>query len=163
MKRCVLAAAFALALACDHPIAAVPTMATSTKTLAICWRDPDKGDDSADTALMNAIKSRLSSAGYHVLTKGVCDIDVSWKLSMKGTRSEEDESYREVTMTVRGDGPLDVIRLSFGPGEVPTKEPDRLAILMVNALNASSKVADYARKNDAPKLRNVDSDSDSEE
>lgn len=147
-----------LAVACDHPIAAVPTNATATKSLAICWRDPDKGDDASDTTLMNALKARLSSAGYHVLTKGVCDIDLSWKLATRGHRNEDDESYREVTLTVRGDGPLDVIRLSFGPGDVPTSEPDRLAILMVNALNASTKVADFARKNDpdAPKLRHVE-------
>ncbi len=145
------------AIACDHPIVAVPTMATTTKTLAICWRDPDKADDQSDTALMNAFKSRLASAGYRVLTKGVCDIDVSWKLSMRGTRNEDDESYREVTLTVRGDGPLDVIHLSFGPGDVPTNDPDRLAVLMVNALNASAKVAEYARKNDpdSPKLRQI--------
>jgi hypothetical protein len=146
MKRALVLAV--LAIACDHPIAAVPTMATATKSLAICWRDPDKVDDASDTSLMNAIKSRLASAGYRVLTKGVCDIDFGWKFSTKGTRNEDDESYREVTLTVRGDGPLDVIHLSFGPGEVPTSDPDRLAILVVNALNASAKVAAYARKND---------------
>lgn len=157
-SRLLLTVVFAIA--CDHPIAAVPTMATSTKTLAICWRDPDKGDDASDTALMNAIKSRLSSAGYHVLTKGVCDIDLSWKFSTRGHRNEDDESYREATVTVRGDGPLDVLRLSFGPGDVPTGDPDRLAILIVNALNASAKVAEYARKNDtdAPKLRHIGDD-----
>jgi hypothetical protein len=144
-------------IACDHPIVAVPTMATSTKSLAICWRDPDKGDDASDTALMNAIKSRLSSAGYHVLTKGVCDIDLSWKASTSGHTNEDDMSYREVQLTVRGDGPLDVIHLSYGPGEVPASDADRLAILMVNALNASAKVAEYARKNeDSPKLRHID-------
>jgi hypothetical protein len=160
MTRRALATLLFLAAACDHPIAAVPTMATSTKTLAICWRDPDKGDDASDTALMNAFKSRLSSAGYHVLTKGVCDIDVSWKLSTSGHRNEDDMSYREVTLTVRGDGPLDMIHLSYGPGDVPTSDPDRLAILMVNALNASAKVAAYAQKNDpdAPKLKHLGDD-----
>ena len=153
-----------LVVACDHPIAAVPTMATSTKTLAICWRDADKGDDASDTALMNAIKTRLGSAGYRVLTKGVCDIDISWKFSSRGTHGEDDMSYRDVTLTVRGDGPLDVIHLTFNAGDVPAGDYDRLAILMVNALNASAKVAEYARKNDAPKLRNVGSDSaDAEE
>lgn len=159
MTRIPVCAFFALLTgACDRPIPAVPTMATATKSLAICWREPDSADDASDTALMNAIKARLRGAGYSVLTKGVCDIDLSWKYATRGQRDEDDESYREVTLTVRGDGPLDVIRLAFGPGDVPAKDPDRLAILMVNALNKSAKVADYARKNehDTPSLRHLE-------
>lgn len=133
--------------ACEQPIAAVPTHATATKTLIVCWRDPDSGDDSTDRPLMMAFKARLITAGYHVITKGVCEISIGYKTQTKGYRNEDDDAFREVTITVRGDydKPVDVIRLEFGAGEVPANNLDRLAILMVNALNASAKLAEYAK------------------
>ena len=134
-------------IACDHPIIAVPTHATATKTLIVCWRDPDSGDDASDRPLMMALKAQLISSGYHVVTKGVCEIDIGYKTHARGQRNEGDDSFRDITITVRGDNniPVDVIHLEYASGEVPADNLDRVAILMVNAINASAKLADYAK------------------
>jgi hypothetical protein len=50
-RRGSLAASIVVAcVACDHPIAAVPTLATATKDLVVCWRNPDAGDSATPPA-----------------------------------------------------------------------------------------------------------------
>jgi hypothetical protein len=134
-------------LACETPIAAVPTMATATKDVVICWRDADEGDDGANAAITTALAKRLRGAGYHVITKGVCEVSIEWGFSSRGHDNENDSSYRQATVTLRADKVIDKIRLEWGPGQVPTDDADRLAILLVNAINASAKFADYAANN----------------
>lgn len=137
-----------LVVACDHPIVAVPTTATATKGLVICWRDADQGDEGASSTLITVMAKHLRAAGYHVVTKGTCDISLEWAFASRGHDNEFDSSYREATLTVRdGSTFIDKIKLEWGPGEVPTDDSNRLAILLVNALNASAKVAEYARQN----------------
>ena len=137
-----------LALGCDQPIPAVPTSATATKDLVICWRDPDQGDDASNASMIHAMAKALRGAGYQVVTKGICEISLEWQLASRGHENEFDSSYREATLTVRdGSTFIDKVQLEWGPGQVPTDDPNRLAILLVNALNASAKVAQYASDN----------------
>jgi hypothetical protein len=139
--------AWLLLLACETPIAAVPTMATATKDVVICWRDTDDGDDGANAAISRGLAKRLRGAGYHVITKGVCEVSLEWGFSSRGHENENDSSYRAATITLRADKVIDNIKLEWGPGQVPTDDSDRLAILMVNAMNASAKFAEYAANN----------------
>lgn len=129
---------------CPKPIAAVPTTATATKAIVVCWDDPSERDD--DTGFLKALKARLIGAGYD-LTSPVCDIVFSYAFEWGSDRG--DKYYREATLIARtGSGTVDKINLTFEyPTDVPASDTDRLAILLVNALNKSEKVAALARKN----------------
>lgn len=137
----------ALLLACDAPLPAVPTNATATKSVVVCWRDADRGDEPSNAALIESMARRLRGAGYAVVANGSCDVTLEWNVATKGWRNEDDDSYRAATLTVRAVGGtfIDKIHLEFGPGQVPANDSDRLAILLVNQLNASQKLADFAR------------------
>jgi hypothetical protein len=102
-------------VACETPIAAVPTMATATKDVVICWRAPDEGDDTANAAISTALASRLRGAGYHVITKGVCEVSLEWSFSSRGHENEGDSSYRQATLTLRGDKVIDKLQLEWNP------------------------------------------------
>jgi hypothetical protein len=130
------------AAGCETPIQAVPTMATTTQGLAVCWSPPDEGDAASGTGeLKKAVGARLGSAGYRLVTAGHCDLRLSWDL--KSQEHNGTHGYREVTLIMRdGKGTfVDRAHMEFLQWDVPVAEPDRLAILMVNAVNASAKVA----------------------
>jgi len=136
----------ALALAaCPKPIAAVPTMATGTKGLVICWNDEEKNADQDDRAFLTALRKRLEGAGYD-LSSRICDVTLGYHLSSVNDRG--DKGFTEASLTVSGaHGIVDKIKLSFDePTDVPTSEPDRLAILLVNAMNKSEKLAAFKRR-----------------
>ena len=133
-------------LACARP-AVVPTQADeATRGLSICWRDADDGDEATNRVLIKALADRLKRAGYD-LDPHDCSIQMSWAYSTKTVADEE--SFREVKMTVRDatNGSLvDTMDMHFGEGDVRSDEPDRLAVILVNALNASAKLHEYGRQ-----------------
>lgn len=133
-----------LALSCGRPIAAVPTSAGPSRGLSICWVKTDATYTGTRRALHEAIKTRLEGAGY-LLVERACDLRLWWNWYSRNDTTFE--AFLAVDLKVQnGSGDLiDKIRLEYGATEVPVSEPDRLAILMVNAINASSKVAAVAR------------------
>lgn len=137
----VLAQVVALlfAPACDKPLAVSPTKAP-TAGLSVCWRDPDDGDLGIDRALRTTLANRLKAAGY-VLVKRGCDLSVSWAYTTRG--NDDDNAFRTARITVRtGDGTLlDEHDFQFGQSDLPADDADRLAIVLVNAINASPKIA----------------------
>lgn len=133
------AAAACAAAACARPLPAVPTAAGATKTLTICWREKDEADEGA---LHDALTSRLRGAGYALSAH---DCDVGLEIATAWKRERAHSGYERATMVVRSnDAVVDKIQMAFEPDDVPEDEPDRLAILLVNALNASAKVAALA-------------------
>lgn len=140
---------------CPKPIPAVPTAAVATKGIVVCWDDASERDD--ETGFLKAFKARLVGAGYDV-TSRVCDVVFSygfeWSFDHGG-----DKYYKEASLTVRsGEGTVDKIKLTFEyPTDMPGTDKDRLAILLVNELNKSAKLAELARKNHddehSPRLR----------
>jgi len=131
--------AVVLVSACDRPLAVAPTKAI-TPGLSVCWREPDAGDEATDRAVRRAIGKRLKDAGY-VLTTGSCDIGVEWGYTTKGR--DYDMAFRTARLSIRGRGDalLEHRDFEFGPSDLPIEDPDRLAIVLVNAVNASRKVA----------------------
>lgn len=125
--------------ACDRPLAVSPTKAM-TPGLSVCWREPDSGDEGTDRALRLAMGKRLEQAGY-VLTPRSCDLGVDWGYTTKGR--DYDMAFRTARLSVRGRGNklLEHRDFEFGPSDLPIEDPDRLAIVLVNAVNASTKVA----------------------
>lgn len=124
-------------------------MATETKGLVICWNDAEKLDDDSKPFLV-AFKKRLEAAGYD-LTSSVCDVTFGYGFRWKEDRGEK--GYTEATVTISdGKAVVDRIKLEFEEvWEVPSTEPDRLAILLVNAMNKSTKLAAVARRYHLPK------------
>jgi hypothetical protein len=138
----------AFVVACVQPLAIAPTTATGTKDLVVCWHDAEDEEDSASSeAIMNAVGKHLHEAGYRVVAKGACDIRVTWELASLGRVNENDSSYGEVRVNVRERNLdlVDTMRFVFTRGQVPTGDSDLLATVIVNAVNASPKVAAYAR------------------
>jgi TPR repeat protein len=99
----------------------VPTMAP-VKNASVCWRQEDY-----DPQLMPLLGTRLTSAGYSLVDSG-CDLKVGVK-----------PQGAEVALTVRGSNgmTLDELRVQR------EADPDRLAVVIVNALNGSRKVLEY--------------------
>lgn len=130
-----LGATIVVVVACDRPLAVAPTKAL-TPGLSICWRAPDAGDEGTDRALHVAIGNHLKDAGY-VLTSNSCDLQVEWGYETKGR--EDDMAFRTARLTVRGPNNelLEHRDFEFGPSDLPIEEPDRLAVVLVNAINAS--------------------------
>jgi hypothetical protein len=147
--RVPLLAVALFAFACDKPIAAVPTTATATKDLTVCKHDTDEGDDAPMRGVVDAMKTRLTGAGYRLVDAN-CDIQLSFSFTTK-TR-DGDSGIRDATMVVRDGNAafVDKIHMEFQQSDVPADEPDRLAILLVNALNVSAKVGALASGGVAP-------------
>jgi len=126
-------------------------MATATKALVICWTVPSTASDE-QKVFLTAFKARLEGAGYD-LTSRVCDIDFAYGF---GWREEAGDKYwREVTLVVSdGSGEVEKIKLEFEGYDFPLDKPDRLAIVLVNRLNASDTLAKLARERESgEKLR----------
>lgn len=133
---------------CPKPIAAVPTSATITKGLVICWNDEEQKADDDDKPFYAAVRKELERAGYD-LTSRVCDVTLGFKLGWQ--TDQGDKGYTNASLVVSdAHGVVDKFELHFDQiTDVPYKEPDRLAILLVNEMNKSQKVAAVTRKNHA--------------
>lgn len=147
-----------LVAGCPKPLPAVPTAATATKDLQICWND--KTIDDADRPFMSALKKALVHAGYD-LEASVCDATLGYHVQSASEHGRE--FYKSATLTVSdSSGIVDKIHLEFSePTDVPLDEPDRLGTLLVNELNKSEKVAALARKwhaQDPLRLKSSDCD-----
>lgn len=157
MRFAALAAFFALA-GCPKPVPAVPTTATATKGLVICWNDAENKSVDEDKAFLVAFRKRLESAGYD-LTSSLCDVTFAYSFRSKGEHGEQ--GYTEVTLTLSdAHGVVDHIKLEFEEvWELPTSDHDRLAILLVNAMNKSDKLAQYVHREHADEpLRKTEGD-----
>jgi hypothetical protein len=110
--------------------------------LTVCWRPVDAGDEGLDRALRASIDLRLRGAGYVVLTRNVCDIAPTVSFVA------DHDDFRSVTLTIRqrSGALVDNVHLSLAEGQAPRAQPDRLAVLLVNALNASARVVALAER-----------------
>ncbi|HEY1954425.1 MAG TPA: AgmX/PglI C-terminal domain-containing protein [Polyangiaceae bacterium] len=135
----IVGAGFLFTSACGKPLAVSPTHARAPG-LSVCWRDVDDSDLGLERPVRVAIGKRLEAAGYTLVKHG-CDLAVGWSFTTRGHGS--DTAFWGLRMTVRrGDGTLvDHGERTFGPSDLPADDPDRLAMVVVNALNASPKVA----------------------
>jgi hypothetical protein len=82
--------------ACPKPLPAVPTMATATKGLVVCWDDEPAVAD--ERPLMAALKTRLTGAGYD-LTSRICDVQFGYSFLWR--EDEGDKYYKEASLIVR--------------------------------------------------------------
>jgi len=148
-KRALAAGVILLGASCDQPLAVSPTKAV-VPGQSVCWRALDAGDAGLDRALRVAIGKRLESAGY-ALVPTACDLSVSWGYTTKGR--DFDMAFRTARLSVRGrgDAMLEHRTFEFGPSDLPIDDPDRLAIVLVNAVNASARVAAVSPVPSAPK------------
>ena len=131
------------AAACQPP-PATPTRADSTAGLSVCWRPDDAGDDEAGLVLRRALRARLETAGYKTVAGGRCDIQMQWTYT--AATKGGDVSFTSTTLVVRGKGDqlIEKYRVEFMRGDAPIQEPDRVAVRLVNEMNASAKLAAYA-------------------
>lgn len=138
--------------ACGRPPPATPTKAEATKDLLVCWYAPNEGPDPEEVgatpeavALRRSIHTRLEGAGYKLASKK-CELRVRWHDTWKERGG--DKGYTAATLTLftpKGEV-IDVVQYELERNNFPVEEPDRLAILFVNSINGSAKVAAYADK-----------------
>lgn len=140
--------------ACTNAIEAVPREARATRGLRVCWDSRNEGEDDAAFALKQAIGTRLAGAGY-VLVPNRCDFRVSWTTKWQEHRDGAHPWYTRVGIVLRTPSGtfLDSLTLEYLQGQVPVEEPDRMAILMVNAINDSTRLAPGARDPIGPALQ----------
>jgi hypothetical protein len=139
--------------ACGRPPPATPTMAEATKDVVVCWSakvdgpDPDDiGLTAEQISLRHAIERRLTGAGY-ALSHKKCDVRIRWNNTWGRARGEE-RSYHASTLTLftpKGEV-IDVVQYEFERDHFPVEEPDRLAIMFVNSMNASPKMSAFAAR-----------------
>lgn len=115
--------------------------------MTVCW-DSKLGPG----PLRPLVAYRLREAGY-ILVDHNCDFALSWAVRTqrqtrgvgggRGTRPGGVRAhYSKATLVAIRDGTIvDEVHWRFGEFDIPQDEPDRLAILFVNWLNASPKVA----------------------
>jgi hypothetical protein len=140
IRAMVAAPAFAVVASCHHPIDPVLRPAP-VNGIQVCWQPEDQGDDlePVQRELHKAVGQRLADAGYRLVARG-CDLQVFYQYTTKGVGLG---SFRTVHVVLRDDiGKfMDRFALDFAPSEAPADEPDRVAILLVNGVNDSAKVA----------------------
>jgi hypothetical protein len=136
-----LASLGATASGCNEgaPHAVSPTKA-ATRGLSVCWYEAVAADQRANRDVRKAIAKQLEAAGYRVIPRD-CDLRLSLSYTLED--GAIGLSFRTAQFAVRDRtrAPLLDETFKFGSSEVPIGEPDRLAIVLVNAMNASSKVA----------------------
>jgi len=144
--------AFALLVACGVPPPATPTKAEATKDLVVCWAAPTEGPDPEEIgvrpeaiALRRAVRKRIEEAGYTLAPKK-CDLRVRWHDDWKERGGDKWFSKATLTMFTPKGEVIDVVEYELERRNYPVEEPDRLAILFVNSMNGSAKVAAYAEK-----------------
>lgn len=136
-------------LACAPP-PQTPTQADATAGLSICFSKEGDDDTAGSAELRKALGQRLAGAGYKLVEKGRCDIRLHWSYTFE-TRGG-DSSYTSVTFTIRGrtDDVLEKIKVERNRGDAPIEKPDLIAVPIVNAMNASPKLAAYAASRRRP-------------
>lgn len=134
---------FAIVIAgCTKPAIEPTSAPAATKSVVVCWRDrPEESGDKG--ALREAVGSRLRSAGYN-LQKNDCALGIKW--TFKEDMRNGTHVYSSATLTLLDSEKKEVETMQFEieRHHVPVSEPERLATLFVNAMNASAKLADYA-------------------
>lgn len=149
----VLAPATVILSACGRPPPATPTKAEATKSLLICWgkahtEGPDPEDIGAaeeSIALRKAIQQRLEGAGYTLASKK-CELRVRWHDSWQSRGGDKGYSGATLTLFTPKGEVIDTVQYELDRNHFPLEEPDRLAILFVNSINASAKVGAYAER-----------------
>src|SRR5438046_2030566 len=121
----------------------VLTPATVTRDASVCWSDEKE-------PLHAVVGARLQEAGYVLVPSG-CDIRLSWSAVRHPGQVGYARRQRSIrphisraTLVVRTEDEsklVDQMHWDFNELDVPDDEPDRLAILFVNALNDSKNVA----------------------
>ena len=150
------------AVACGPPPPPVPSHADATAGLRISIGDGDKveylgtGDDAARddetakamAAAQHALVTRLESAGYVVVTgKGPWDLTASTTFTIKRVRHEDPAFGRaRIRLRDRKGNVIDEITLEYRNNTAPTAEPDRVAVSLVNEMNSSLKLSNFAQK-----------------
>jgi hypothetical protein len=109
------------------------------KGLSVCWREPDQGDEGVSRALRITLGQRLVAAGYE-LVHSRCDLHLDWGFHVHGP--SYDKAFRSARLIIRTrDEVVEKLKFEFSATDAPANESDRLAIILVNAINASPKVA----------------------
>ncbi len=145
----VTTAVMALAIQACAPPPAVPTRAGPTAGLSVCWQEKSE-DEVVNAPLREAMRVRLTGAGYTLVSKR-CDVRLHWRYTtnnpLRGQRR-----YTSATLEIRGVGskPIDEVYVDGARAEATFDEPDRIAIGLVNAMNASAKLAAYAATRRGP-------------
>jgi hypothetical protein len=117
--------------------------ATTTRDASICWSN-ERGE------LHDHVGERLKEAGYVLVPNG-CDVRLSWSAKRHPGRNGIGRGWRSIrphissaNLVVRtGDDSalIDELHWDFNELDVPDDDPDRLAVIFVNALSSSKKVA----------------------
>jgi hypothetical protein len=151
--------------ACAKPTPLTPTSADATKGMSVCWKSIEESSSAAPSSdatttttttatttgdeslkLRRAIGERLESAGYTLVAKD-CDLRLAWAYTT-ATRNEGSD-FRSISVTIKArkeDRILDLVKLHLDPDAAPIDQPDRVAIPVVNAMNASPRLATYAKE-----------------
>jgi len=155
-------AALAGTVACGPPPAPVPSHADATAGLRISIVDGDKveylgtGDDAARddetktfmAGAQHALVTRLESSGYVVVTgKGAWDLTATTQFSIKRPPHEDAAFGRaRIRLRDRKGNVIDEITLEYRNHTAPAAEPDRVAVSLVNEMNSSLKLSNFAQK-----------------
>ena len=148
--------ALASLLACA-PAPQAPNHADATGGLSVCFNKEDSEDETVGgPALRRALGTRLEGAGYKLVEKGRCDVRLRWNFTT--TTRGGDTSYTSVSFVIRGrtEDVLERIKVERNRGDAPIESPDLIAIPIVNAMNASPKLAAYASTRRRPAADRVD-------
>jgi hypothetical protein len=127
-------------LGCAETPAPVLRQATTTRGLKICWRADDEGDDAVGRALRAALTQRLGQAGY-VLVPSSCDFHLAYTSTTQWRHPPGWFAQVRVVLRSRSGSFLDKLVLNFNPYDVSADDFDQIAILVVNGLNDSPKLA----------------------
>lgn len=124
--------------------------------MSICWKsteespsnDPSAAETPTDESakLRRALGERLEAAGYTLVAKD-CDLRLAWAYTT-ATRNEGSD-FRSISVTIKArkeDRILDLVKIHLDPDAAPIHQPDRVAIPVVNAMNASPRLATYAKE-----------------
>jgi hypothetical protein len=79
-----------------------------------------------------------------------CDLQVEWSLLDQDIARPRRRPRRVIGLRDGLDNPVATITKAYGESDIPTGDADRLAILMVNEINASRQVADWKHLKAAP-------------
>jgi hypothetical protein len=131
----------AAAAGCNEgtPLAVSPTKAPKSG-LSVCWRAADAAGRGLNHDVRAAIGKQLEAAGYRVVPRE-CDLRLSLNYTLEDGASGLSFRAAQLAVRDRDRALLFDESFKFGSDDVPIGRPDRLAIVLVNAMNASSKVA----------------------
>jgi hypothetical protein len=109
----------------------------------------DDENRKAIAGAQHALVLRLQEAGYVVAEKGPYDVSAGTSFSIKRPRHEDAAFARaRLRLKDRKGEVVEEITMEFRNHAVPAAEPDRVAVILVNELNKSPKVAALVKKRD---------------